>query len=113
MAGEGAAVVGANCEQEPEQMLPIVRAMRAAVSAPIAAQPAAFRTTDRTPCFTKMPEFPDDLETIGVSRRKFVELGRMAKAEGIHYLGGCCGCNAAYIRALARGLAESHAGAQQ
>lgn len=114
MVGEGASVVGTNCEQEPERMLSIVRAMRAATSAPLAAQPAAFRTTEQTPCFTKMPEFPDDLETIGVSRKKFVDLGRVAKAEGIRYLGGCCGCNAAYIRALARGLAESSAaGAQQ
>jgi betaine-homocysteine S-methyltransferase len=111
MAGEGADAVGANCEQEPERMLAIVRAMRGAVSTPIAAQPAAFRTTDQTPCFTKMPEFPDDLETIAVPRRKFVELGRIAEAEGIRYLGGCCGANAAYIRALARGLEE--AGAQR
>lgn len=109
MAGEGAAAVGANCEQEPDRMLAIVRAMRAAVQVPIAAQPAAFRTTDAVPCFTKMPEFPDDLETIGVSRKKFFELGRVAKSEGIGYLGGCCGCNAAYIRSLARGLAEAGA----
>ena len=105
MSAEGASAVGANCEQEPERMLPILRAMRAAVSTPIAAQPAAFRTTDETPCFTKMSEFPDDLETIAVSRGAFTEFASVAKAEGIRYLGGCCGSNAAYVRALARGLA--------
>jgi len=28
----------------------------------------------------------------------------MAKAEGIGYIGGCCGCNAAYIRAISSGI---------
>ena len=108
MADGGAALVGANCEQEPARMLPILRAMRTAVGdrVGIAAQPAAFRTTDPTPCFTKLPQFPDDLETIQVSRRDFREFGRQARQEGINFVGGCCGCNAAYIRALARGVAD-------
>ena len=74
------------------------------------AQPAAFRTTDACHCFTRQPAFPDDLETIQVSRREFTELGKVARAEGIRYIGGCCGCNAAYIRALADGLAEANNG---
>ncbi|MBX9624435.1 MAG: homocysteine S-methyltransferase family protein [Gemmataceae bacterium] len=108
MADGGAALVGANCEQEPARMLPLLRAMRAAVKDPVgvAAQPAAFRTTDQTPCFTKLPQFPDDMETIQVSRREFREFGRQAKQEGVGFVGGCCGCNAVYIRALARGVAE-------
>jgi betaine-homocysteine S-methyltransferase len=107
LAGEGASVVGANCEQEPERMLPILRAMRAAVGVPLAAQPAAFRTSDETPCFTRLPQFPDDLETIQVSRRDFFAFAAQAQAEGLSYLGGCCGCNAAYIRGMAAGLASS------
>jgi betaine-homocysteine S-methyltransferase len=108
MADAGAALVGANCEQEPVRMLPILRAMRAAVEdrVGIAAQPAAFRTTDQTPCFTKLRQFPDDLETIQVSRQDFREFGRQVRREGINYVGGCCGCNAVYIRALSRGLVE-------
>lgn len=108
MADGGAALVGANCEQEPARMLPILRAMRAAVGdrVGIAAQPAAFRTTDATPSFTKLSQFPDDLETIQVSRRDFRDFGRRARQEGIDYVGGCCGCNAAYIRDLARGVAD-------
>ena len=105
MADHGAIAVGANCEQEPSRMLPLLREMRAAVPVPIAAQPAAFRTTDTCHCFTRQPAFPDDLETIQVSRREFEDFGKAARAEGIGYLGGCCGCNAAYIRALARGVA--------
>jgi len=100
----GAGSVGANCEQEPSRMLEIVRAMRSVVEVPIAAQPAAFRTTDATPAFTKIPQFPDDLETVQVSRSEFFDFAKNAKAEGIGYLGGCCGCNATYIRAMKRGL---------
>ena len=107
MADHGAIAVGANCEQEPKRMLPLLRAMRAAVNVPIAAQPGAFRTTDDCHCFTRQPAFPDDLETIQVSRSEFEEFGRLAQGEGIGYVGGCCGCNPAYIRALARGLENS------
>ena len=107
MADLGAIAVGANCEQEPPRMLPLLREMRAAANVPIAAQPAAFRTTVDCHCFTRQSAFPDDLETIQVSRREFVEFGRSASSEGISYVGGCCGCNAAYIRALAQGLAEA------
>jgi len=105
MADHGAIAVGANCEQEPSRMLPLLREMRAASPVPIAAQPAAFRTTDSCHCFTRQPAFPDDLETIQVSRAEFIAFGRAARNEGIGYLGGCCGCNAAYIRSLADGLA--------
>ena len=107
MVGEGAAAVGANCEQEPARMLHILRAMRIAVDVPLAAQPAAFRTTETTPCFTRMPEFPDALETIQIARKEFDDFGRAARKEGIGFVGGCCGANAAYIRALASGLQAS------
>ncbi|MDZ4718638.1 MAG: homocysteine S-methyltransferase family protein [Roseiflexaceae bacterium] len=107
MVEAGADLVGANCEQEPQRMLSIVRAMRAAVPVPIAAQPAAFHTTDQTPCFTRMAQFPDALETIQVARQDFQDFAQHARDEGIGYIGGCCGCNAAYVRAMARGLASA------
>jgi betaine-homocysteine S-methyltransferase len=104
MVDAGAAVVGVNCEQEPDRMLAITREMRKAVNIPLAAQPAAFRTTDAVPCFTRLPQFPDELESIQLPRSAFHRFGEQARAEGIQYLGGCCGCNAAYIQALAAGL---------
>ena len=107
MADHGAIAVGANCEQEPERMRPLLREMRQVVTVPIAAQPAAFRTTDTCHCFTRQPAFPDNLETIQVPRREFYDFGKIALDEGIGYIGGCCGCNAAYIRSLARGLADA------
>ncbi|HXI51158.1 MAG TPA: homocysteine S-methyltransferase family protein [Candidatus Saccharimonadales bacterium] len=107
MADLGAIAVGANCEQDPARMLPLLREMRAAVSVPLAAQPSAFLTTDQCHSFTRLPQFPDDLETIQISRGVFEEFGQAARKEGIGYIGGCCGCNAAYIRALADGLART------
>ena len=107
MADCGAIAVGANCEQEPARMLPLLREMRAATSVPLAAQPAAFHTTEQCHSFTRLPAFPDDLETIQVSRREFLDFGKAAKQEGIGFLGGCCGCNAAYIQALKDGLEEA------
>lgn len=105
MADAGAAAVGANCEQEPSRIVPLVRAMGAAAGVAVAVQPAAFRTSAETPCFTKMPQFPDELETIQVARRDFEEFGRSAVEHRFGFVGGCCGCNAAYIRALAAGIA--------
>jgi betaine-homocysteine S-methyltransferase len=106
MADLGAIAVGANCEQDPQRMLPLLREMRRATTVTLAAQPAAFRTTAECHSFTRLPAFPDDLETIQVSRQEFEEFGKTARNEGISYLGGCCGCNAAYIRALAQGVAD-------
>src|SRR6266513_5667977 len=108
MVNAGAHVVGANCEQEPERMLAIIREMRKAVSVPIAAQPSAFRTTDAIPCFTKLPQFPDEMEAIQLPRSSFQRFAERAQAEGIQFLGGCCGCNAAYVRAIARGLSAAN-----
>jgi betaine-homocysteine S-methyltransferase len=106
MADLGALAVGANCEQDPTRMLPLLREMREAVDVAIAAQPAAFRTTDECHSFTRLPEFPDSLESIQIPRQAFADFGRIARSEGVAYAGGCCGCNAAYIRSLA-GAAKS------
>jgi betaine-homocysteine S-methyltransferase len=105
MADLGAVAVGANCEQDPGRMITLLREMRDAANVAVAAQPSAFRTTDTCHSFTRLPEFPDALETIQIPRAEFVEFGRVARNEGIRYVGGCCGCNAAYIRSLAQGVA--------
>jgi betaine-homocysteine S-methyltransferase len=109
----GAVAVGANCEQDPQRMVTLLQAMRDAVDIPLAAQPAAFRSTDGCHSFTRHPAFPDDLESIQVSRREFIEFGQAAKNLGIGFVGGCCGCNAAYIRALGQGLEISSVAPQK
>ena len=113
MVDAGAAVVGVNCEQEPDRILAITREMDKAVTVPIAAQPSAFRTTDAVPCFTKLPQFPDEMESIQLPRSAFQHFAEKAQAEGIQFLGGCCGCNATYIHAFARGLAATTEAAQR
>jgi methionine synthase I (cobalamin-dependent) len=85
-------------------MRTVLREMRSATTLPLAAQPAAFRTTEECHSFTRLPAFPDHLETIQIARAEFTEFGRWARNEGVGYAGGCCGSNAAYIRALATGL---------
>ena len=107
MADMGAVAVGANCEQDPQRMLLLLREMRNAVAIPLAAQPAAFRTTEECHSFTRLPAFPEDLEVIQVSRREFYDFGKVARNEGIGFVGGCCGCNAAYIRTLNDGLEDA------
>lgn len=107
MADLGAVAVGANCEQEPSRMLPLLREMREAVDVPLAAQPSAFRTTEECHSFTRLPAFPDALETIQIAREEFTDFGRRARDEGIGFVGGCCGCNAAYIKALAVGVRQA------
>lgn len=107
MTDGGAIAVGANCEQEPARMLTLLRAMRPATNLPLAAQPAAFRTSEQCHSFTRLPAFPDELEMIQVSRGAFRELGALARPEGLGYVGGCCGCNAAYIRALKEGVDQA------
>ena len=104
MADLGAIAVGANCEQDPNRMLTILREMQGAVELPLAAQPAAFRTTQNCHSFTRLPAFPDALETIQIERNEFFEFGKIVGSEGIGFVGGCCGCNAAYIRALVEGI---------
>ena len=113
MVDAGAAIVGVNCEQEPDRMLAIIREMRKAVSVPLAAQPSAFRTTEAIPCFTKLPQFPDEMESIQIPRSSFECFAERAQQEGIQFLGGCCGCNAAYIHAFARGLSAATGIAQR
>src|SRR2546429_9893671 len=113
MVDSGWAAVGVSREQGPDRLLAISRKMRKAFSFPIAAQSAAFRTTDATPCFTRLPQFPDEMEAIQLPRSSFEQFAQRAKSEGIQFLGGCCGCTAAYIHAFARGLAASTAIAQR
>src|SRR6476659_8610085 len=80
MSDLGAVAVGANCEQGPAVMLPLLREMRAASKVPIATQPAAFQTAGEIQSFTRLPQFPDELETIQLSRAEFQRFGKAARA---------------------------------
>jgi betaine-homocysteine S-methyltransferase len=104
LAGEGADILGANCGRDPERMLPIVRIMREATSAHVAAQPIAFRTRDDLPNFTQLPEFPLALDPLTLTRAEMAAYAGQARALGVNYIGSCCGSVAHHVRAMAEAL---------
>jgi betaine-homocysteine S-methyltransferase len=102
----GADVVGVNCLRPPEHTLPIVREMLDAVDVPVAAQPAAYRTTAEQPDFTALPEFPLGLDPLQLSRREMAEYAVRAREMGVRFIGSCCGSVATHVREMGRALGK-------
>ncbi len=102
----GVDIVGLNCMNDPQRMLPHVREMRDAFDGYLAAQPVAFRCTDETPWFTGSPAFPDRLEPNQLTRYELGEFAATAKDIGVNYIGGCCGCKATHMREMAKALGK-------
>jgi betaine-homocysteine S-methyltransferase len=102
----GADIVGVNCLRNPAGTLPFLRQMREAVSAYLAAQPAAYRTPPEKPDFTSLPEFPLGLDPLQLSREAMADYAREARAAGVDYIGSCCGSVAAHVRAMAQALGK-------
>jgi betaine-homocysteine S-methyltransferase len=80
--------------------------MRKAVSAYLACQPVAFRTTDKNPDFTSLAAFPTELDPYQLSRGEMAEYARKAREIGVNYIGACCGAVASHIREMARALGK-------
>ncbi len=87
LAGDGADIVGTVCIGDPEQMLPTALEMREAVDVPIACQPKGHRQK-----YDTIP--PEEMREFAVK----------AKAEGINYIGLCCGAGPNHIRVMAEAL---------
>jgi betaine-homocysteine S-methyltransferase len=102
----GAAVVGVNCLRGPEQTLPLVEQMRAAVDGPVACQPVAYRTTSASPDFTSLPEFPFALDPLQLPRQAMAAYAAKARDLGIDFIGSCCGSVVAHVRAMAQASAS-------
>jgi betaine-homocysteine S-methyltransferase len=102
----GADVVGVNCLRPPKRMLGLAAEMLASVSAPVACQPAAYRTPHDQPDFTALPAFPYELDPLQLSRLEMAEYAVEAKQLGVGYIGSCCGSIAAHVRAMARALGK-------
>jgi betaine-homocysteine S-methyltransferase len=109
LEGAGADVVGTNCWRDPARMLPVVEEMRKAARGYVAAQPVAYRCTDEVPFFTGQKGFPDKLDPYQLTRYELGEFARQARDLGVNYLGGCCGCQGAHIRQMARALGKAPA----
>ncbi len=106
LEGAGADIVGANCWQDPQCMLPTVEEIRRAVRCYVAAQPVAYRCTSDVSFFTGQPGFPDKLDPSQLTRYELADFAQQALDIGVNYIGGCCGCRGAHIRQMARTLGK-------
>ena len=100
LAGEGADIVGTVCIGDPDQMLPTALEMREAVDVPIACQPKGFEQEEES----EARGYAASRFLGSVSLEGMAEFAMKAKAEGINYIGGCCGTGPAHIRAMAQAL---------
>ncbi len=89
LAGEGADIVGLVCNGTPEKMLSLAVEMREAVDVPVGWQPNGYGPGGR---HTRIP--PEEM----------AEYAMKAVAEGINFIGACCGTGPSYIRAMAEAL---------
>lgn len=111
----GAQVVGLNCHRGPATMMPLLKKIRAAVKCHVAALPVPYRTTPEQPSFMSLTDpccgdaraFPTGLDPFVCTRSELADFGREAYAEGIRYLGVCCGAGPHHIRALAESLGRT------
>jgi betaine-homocysteine S-methyltransferase len=114
----GADVVGLNCARGPATMLPLLRAVREAVSCPVAALPVPFRTTPANPTFQSLHDpaceglpggrpFPVALDPFTCNRYEMAAFARTAYDLGIRYIGVCCGGAPHHVRAMAEALGRT------
>ena len=114
----GAAVVGLNCIRGPRTMLPLLEAIREAVSCPVAALPVPYRTRDHEPTFQSLTDpdchlipddrpFPTALDPFTCNRFELGAFALAARQLGVDYLGVCCGAGPHHIRAVAEALGRT------
>jgi betaine-homocysteine S-methyltransferase len=107
---EGAAVVGLNCGNGPDTMLPFLKKIRKNVDGYIAGLPVPYRTTEDQPCFQKLrfpesgPAFPVSLEPFQLTRYEMADYAVKARDIGVNYIGICCGAGPHHVRAMAEAL---------
>ena len=114
----GADVVGVNCIRGPQTMLPLVKAIRGAVSCHVAALPVPYRTTPEQPSFQSLRDphyadapggrpFPTALDPFVCNRYEIADFAREAYDAGARYLGVCCGAGPHHIRSMAEALGRT------
>jgi betaine-homocysteine S-methyltransferase len=114
----GADVVGLNCIRGPRTMLPLLGAIREAVSGHVAALPVPYRTHDAEPSFQSLTDsdcdcipngrpFPTALDPFTCNRYELGEFAQAAHQLGVGYLGVCCGAAPHHIRAMAEALGRT------
>ncbi len=80
--------IGLNCSLGPEKAVPVIRSFRDYTDLPLMFKPNAGK-----------PILQDGVQTVQFDIPTFVE-DCMPALDVVQYIGGCCGSDAAYIRAL-------------
>jgi len=99
-------------------MLPLLRAVRKAVSCPVAGLPVPYRTTRRHATFQSLEDraakdlpggrpFPTALDPFTCNRYEMAAFARAAYALGVRYIGVCCGGAPHHVRAMAEALGRT------
>jgi betaine-homocysteine S-methyltransferase len=114
----GADVVGLNCIRGPRTMMPMLRAVREAVSGHVAALPVPYRTTEEQPSFQSLRDphyhelpdgrpFPTALDPFTCNRYEIADFAREPHEIGVNYLGVCCGAAPHHIRSMAEAIGRT------
>lgn len=94
MEAMGADAIGLNCSVGPEQLVTVVKNLRACVSIPILVKPNA-----------GMPVMTDKGEAVySMTEEDFADNMKVLVDMGVNLAGGCCGTTPAYIKALAEAI---------
>src|SRR5262249_36103484 len=106
--------VGLNCIRGPATMLPVLRAVREAVSCHVAALPVPYRTTDAQPSFQSLEDpdwagrpFPTALDPFTCNRYEIADFAREASALGARYPARGRGAGPHPVRALPEALGRT------
>jgi methionine synthase I (cobalamin-dependent) len=87
--------VGANCGQGIEGYIPICRRMRAVTDLPIWIKPNA-----------GLPQVTDEETIFYTSAEEFVRFVPELVEAGANFIGGCCGSDQSFVRAIRQTIAE-------
>jgi betaine-homocysteine S-methyltransferase len=110
LAGEGAQVVGLNCDRGPQTMVPLIAGIRAAVDCAVAIQPVPYRTDAAAPTMETLRSprgeraFPIALDPFCCTRFEMAQFAVQARELGVNYVGICCGAGPHHVRAMAEAL---------
>ncbi|MCS7238053.1 MAG: homocysteine S-methyltransferase family protein [Thermoguttaceae bacterium] len=95
----GADVIGANCGRGIESFVDLLRQFRQVTLAPVWLKPNA-----------GMPELVEGRPVYRTLPEEFAAHVPQLVAEGAQFIGGCCGTNPEFVRAICRALGRSAAG---
>ena len=92
----GADAVGCNCSTGPQDMLPLIEAMKPFAKVPLVAKPNA-----------GLPRLVEGRTIFEMGAEEFGAFGKAFVAAGVNLLGGCCGTAPDHIRVMASQVADA------